>query len=185
MKKISIVALLFLALVSVSVTVAAENAPTEKQAVSACGDSHATFKVTRNPKDHPLAPAVTGKAQVYIIEEFEKPWNEIGNPTIRVGMDGSWIGANQGGSYLFSQVDPGEHHLCVNWQSKLKQLNKLIALTDFKAKPGQAYYFRSRFLMTYVLNDGPFYTLDLEPINSDEAMLLLARYPHSVSTLEK
>lgn len=122
---------------------------------------------------------------MYVIDDFEKPRNEIGNPTIRVGMDGSWLGVNQGGSYLFFPVDPGEHHLCVDWQSKFKRLNKLIAFEHFSAKPGQIYYFRSRILTTDVVNNIPVYALSFDSINSDEAKLLLAQYPHGISTAGK
>lgn len=188
MKKISIVMLLFLALVGVSTTVHAENAPSEKQAESACGDSHVNFKVARNPKDHPLAPEVNGKSQVYVIEEYLFPQSVFGHfgaptPTIRIGMDGRWMGADQDNSYIFFPVDAGNHHLCIQWQSKLKRFSEEVSLTGFKADTGHATYFLARIVAR--VSNPVWFTLDLEPVNSDQAMLLLARYPHSISTLEK
>jgi hypothetical protein len=34
-------------------------------------------------------------------------------------MDGAWVGTNQGSSYFFFAAAPGEHHLCIHWQSRL------------------------------------------------------------------
>src|ERR1019366_9119074 len=31
----------------------------------------------------------------------------------KVGLDGAWVGANQGSSYFFFATTSGEHHLCV------------------------------------------------------------------------
>ena len=158
---------------------AAQQAPTLQQAQSACGDLKVKFKTRTNRKDHSLAPSVLGKAQVYIINDYQRPFNQIGSPTIRVGMDGAWLGANHGGSYLYAQVYPGPHHVCVSWQSILPQLGKLRAFSGFNAEAGKAYYFRS--LVTPLDDDNGIYRLTLEKSDSDEAISLIAEYPHVTS----
>ncbi len=67
-----------------------------------CGPSEAYFDVKTDRKQHPVAPADAGKALVYVFEDIER------GPTMRVGLDGAWIGANKGKSYFFFSVDPGE-----------------------------------------------------------------------------
>ena len=154
----------------------AQQAPTLQQAQSACGDQNVKFKTKTNRKDHSLAPVVPGKAQVYIINDYQKIFGQIGSPTIRVGMDGAWLGANHGGSYLYAQVDPGPHHVCVSWQSVLPFYSKLRAFSGFNAEAGKAYYFRS--LITPLGDDTNMYRLTLEKSDSDEAISLIAEYPH-------
>jgi len=158
----------------------AQNAPTVKQAESACGSFDVKFNVKTDAKQHPLAPAETGKAQIYVIEDWD--WVDTGRsgrPTIRVGIDGKWMGATQGDSYTFFSADPGEHHLCVNWQTSFRS-SRSVAVYGFEAKPNQAYYFRARFT-NLAIEPG----MVLEPLNLDEAQLLLARYPHANSTVKK
>jgi len=64
-----------------------------------------------NDKQRPGAPPEAGKALVYIFEDM------VHGPTMRVGLDGAWIGANKGKSYFFFSVHPGDHQVCTNWQS--------------------------------------------------------------------
>ncbi|HVC90630.1 MAG TPA: hypothetical protein VND66_08410 [Acidobacteriaceae bacterium] len=160
----------------------AQNAPTVRQAESACGSLHVNFHVDRSGSQHPLATPIAGKAQVYIIEDWIPPGiSNLFNisPTIRVGLDGKWMGADQENSYLFFAVESGEHHLCVSTQSKVHQPHD-VALYGFNAKPDQRYFFRVR--MPRIGNTT---ALLLDPLNIDEAQLLLARYPHASSTVKK
>ena len=108
---------------------AAQNISAVQQAESACGSFQVKFNVATNANPHPETPAQPGKAQVYIIEVYENPTYKIGKgPTVRLGMDGRWVGADHHDSYLVLPVEAGEHHLCANWQSKLKSLSRLISL---------------------------------------------------------
>lgn len=68
---------------------AAQNAPTVKQAESACGSFDVKFDVKTEARQHPLAPAEADKAQIYVIEDWD--WRDrgrINRPTVHVGMDG-------------------------------------------------------------------------------------------------
>ena len=101
-------------------------------------------------------------AQVYVVEVFKKPWFELRNPTVRIGLDGSWIGATRGNSYVVFSVDhPGEHHLCAQWQSGFERYSREAAFNRFTAELDKRYYFRVR--ITYQSG------LELEPLDSDEA----------------
>ncbi|MGB8477477.1 MAG: hypothetical protein WCE63_01375 [Acidobacteriaceae bacterium] len=161
---------------------AAQNAPSVKQAESACGSFKVKFDVKTDASRHPLAPAEAGKAQVYVIEDWD--WRDrgrINRPTVRVGMDGKWMGADQGDSYQFFSADPGQHHLCVSWQQGMGSSNNLIAVYGLEAKPDQTYYLRANIAR----GESVLHALTLEPLNIDEAHLLLARYPHANSTVKK
>ena len=135
---------------------------------------------------HPSTQVEPGKALVYISEVFKKAPGEMGDPTLRIGLDGDWVGAVKGNSYFSFNVDPGEHHLCMRWQSHFKRLSREAAFTVFKAEAGKLYYFRA--LVTYDL--GPDYgrngsnvtgmSITLDPLSSDEGQYLVASIPMSV-----
>jgi len=98
-------------------------------AEAACGPNHIEFRVSPD-RGHPVPQPDAGKAMVYVVEEQNlEAWRA---QTTRVGMDGTWLGANRGNTYLFFSVDPGEHHFCVDWTSsgspgRLISLASLIA----------------------------------------------------------
>ena len=153
-------------------------------AESSCGPGNIQFDVKTEKDQHPTAVAQDGKAMVYIVEEFEKPKNQIAKPTMKVGLDGAWVGANKDNSYFFFPVDPGDHHLCVAWQSSLKEYSKKVALTNFSSEPGKTYYFRAR-ITEHDEGGGAWFTLDLEPVNNDEGQLLIASSAFSTSRQNK
>ena len=175
MKWIGVVVLLVssVAFAADQVTVAA--------AESACGPVNIKFDVKAEKDQHPTAQAQEGKALVYVVESFERPGNQWARPTTKVGLDGAWVGANKNNSYFFFSVDPGDHHLCAAWQSVLKGYAKKVALTSFSAETGKAYYFRARITEHDEGRGGAWFTLDLEPVNSDEGQLLTASSAFSSS----
>lgn len=130
-----------------------------------CGDPHVKFHVTKNL--HPTMPA-PGASTVYVIEEYPEYFIQ---PTLRVGMDGHWMGAVKGRSYLSFPFSTGEHHLCVNWQSKLSSAATMFALAHWVAQPRETYYFLARVIAR---ENGDYYTLDFAPVDSDEAKLLIS-----------
>ncbi len=81
----------------------------------ACGDDKVKFKVDRQ-KGQP-APTLPGsdKALIVFVEELDKNQPILGPPpTTRVGLDGAWVGANQGNSYFAIPIAAGEHHVCTD-----------------------------------------------------------------------
>ncbi len=157
----------------------AQNNPSLAHAQAACGPLQVQFDV-QTSSSHGAAQPEPGKALVYVAEDFRKAPGELGNPTIRVGVDSGWAGALRANSYLFFSVPPGEHHLCVSWQSSLRRLSRLAAFAHFTGEPGKTYYFRAR--ITYANGYGSAnMNLDLEPVDSDEGQFLVATYRFSSS----
>ena len=131
-------------------------------AASSCGSAGVNFDV-RKTTAKPSDTAETTKAHLYVIEVFRKPSFEFFlDPTIKVGIDGKWVGATRSKSYLVTAIEPGEHHLCVDWQSIEK---RLPALASFNAEAGKSYYFRAR-----IMYPGG---LDLQHLDPDEGQLLI------------
>lgn len=153
---------------------AGSDAPAGAAGKAACGPKDVKFSVKANKSPQPAPRVEPGKALVYVVEQYDRPGNEWGKPTIRVGLDGTWVGANRSTSYLFFSVEPGEHHLCSDWQSLPPWLNVLPAATGFTAESAQTYYFRAR-----VTEHHEYFTLDLEPVNRDEGKLLVDTVPRS------
>jgi hypothetical protein len=171
---------ILLAAILCSVPAIAADRAWETAAVrAACGPDDVKFNATTGG----LLPAPQlepGKAMVYVAEQFDSPTGELVTPTVRVGVDGSWVGANYGTSYLYFPVDPGAHHLCADWQSLPPlthvQMSLTLSLASLTAESGQTYYFRARIVDHS--GAGP-WTLDLELVNSDEGQLLVAISPAS------
>ncbi len=128
-----------------------------------CGDDKVKFDVTTQ-EGQPLPPAPEAKAQIIFIQTENQMVTPLGDATIRFGMDGSWVGVNNGNSYFALTVDPGVHHLCASWQSVLGRLKKNVDLTLFTAEPGQTYYFAAQ--VTVTSRDSV--TFALSQLNQDE-----------------
>jgi hypothetical protein len=141
---------------------------------TACGDTKVTFNVTTDKNRHPLVPPEAGKATAYVAEVVGP--GGLSNPTLKLGLDGAWVGAVQGNSYFGFSVDPGEHHLCASWQSRVAWLSRNVSFNLFTAQAGRVYYFQVRVV---VLQGG--FSLDLEPVNEDEGKWLVETSPYSTA----
>jgi hypothetical protein len=88
---------------------------------------------------------------------------------VRVGLDGKWVGATRGTSYLSFAVEPGEHHLCVDLHSEFLEPRRLVSLYGFTAQARKTYYFRAR-TMASVSSGGKrdIAVLDLDLVNDDQ-----------------
>jgi hypothetical protein len=143
---------------------------------SACGSENVSFNVTLDKSHSSLPTAEPGKATVVFIQDFGAQKLGIGVREIgRIGVDGSWVGAIKGNSYLSVFLEPGEHHICVNLDSEL--LGNPVEFAHFTAEAGKTYYFRSRYT-----SGG---NLLLAPVDSDEAKYQIAMFPLSVSRPKK
>lgn len=148
------------------------------QTESACGMSDVNFRVrfAKNQSALPHAGNPSDDAFLYIIEQYV-PYDKghLGQPTIRQGVDGKWIGATQGLSYVTTPVAPGLHHLCSQWQSHVKKLSALVSLNSFTAEPRRSYFF-----LAQIQNDGA--PLTLQQLSNDEGLRLIHEAPISIST---
>jgi hypothetical protein len=172
--------LIFAPILFVSCALAADAGPV----ASACGPDAVRFDVsTKEPAPSGLK-AEPGKALVYVVEDAMDA-----RVTSRIGLDGAWVGANHRDSWLAFQAEPGEHHLCANWQPGSNNEGyppaKVTSLSNFTAEAGKVYYFRVRFRSAGSLGDNWMFFFDLEPMNSDEGRFLVASYPFSTSHPKK
>jgi hypothetical protein len=148
---------------------------------SACGQSDVRFDIKKDSGEH-VAQAEAGKALVYVIQDEDHPDCLRCDVTTRVGLDGSWIGANNGDSYFFFSVEPGEHHLCANRQPEINISTKPIALLSFTAEAVKTYYFRVHAI--YGADRGASYS-DFAAVDSDEAHYLISISAHANSRAKK
>ncbi len=96
----------------------------------------------------------------------------VHGPTMRVGLDGAWIGANKGKSYFFFSVDPGDHQVCTNWQSGTfkKTAKRIGSAITLKAEAGKVYYLRTQ---VYERSEQD-RNVKLEPVESAEGQFLIS-----------
>ena len=168
----------------------AQNVPAMPSS-EACGSMDVEFKVKLNEKAGGAAltdpQPDSGKAIIYVVED--QKFRAVKDATIRIGIDGSWVGAAKGNSYVAFPVAAGDHHLCVDWLSDFVPSGRLISLYGFTAEAGKAYYFRARTAggpdSMLARNDSYSATLDLDLVNMDEGKMLVASSPLAVSHAKK
>jgi hypothetical protein len=125
-----------LAVILLSCAAMAQNDAAIAKTKSACGPGQVHFDVAATNYTESIAQPTNGKAFVFLIAE--------GNNTVRIGLNGTWVGAVEGDSHMSFPVDPGEHHLCASGQSFFSKGNTTVALSSFTAEAGKVYYFRVR-----------------------------------------
>lgn len=168
------VAVLFL----LAATALAQNSPTGTAMAPGCGATDIKFDVKTDKSQHPAIQPDPGKAVVYFVED-DTLFQSRPVPLTRIGLDGTWVGANKGNSYFYLTVDPGEHHLCANWQSFVGfGAHHQSAAAHFTAEPGQAYYFTVKNTW---LREVMIAKIELAPLDSDQGQLLASRFAFSSS----
>jgi hypothetical protein len=174
---------LALSVVLVSLPVLAQDKGASSLGGPGCGDPAAKFEVKTDKGDHPTQ-AEAGKALVYFVED-DSNFGSFPKPTARAGVDGKWVGATHGNSYLFFAVDPGVHHLCASWQKTvILGRGHMTSAAHFTAEAGGVYYFeiKDKFIRgdTSAITD-----LSLTPLDSDEGQVLAEKYSLSTSHAKK
>jgi hypothetical protein len=175
-------ALLAIILLASPVVVLAQ-ADAPARAMTACGPKDAQFNIKIDKTTHSMAEPEAGKALVYVIQDQKTKY--VNDVTIRVAIDGSWMGADRGDSYFFFAVTPGVHHLCGDWITSMDMDERIVALANFTAESGKTYYFRARNWGSMRSRDAMSWVLDLDAVNEDQGRLLAARSGLSVSTQKK
>jgi hypothetical protein len=166
--KVALIALLF---------AASAFAQTLPASTAACGPENVSFKVKLDDSQHTPAQPDPGKAQVYFLQDAGTPIT-LGYPTVKLAIDGAWVGANHGDSYFSVSVEPGEHHVCVTLQSSL--VAQRVELAHFTAEPDKVYYYRTRLILSRGVE-----LLELSSIDGDQGRYLIATFPLSLSIPKK
>lgn len=151
-----------------------------------CGSDAVRFDVKTQKKQPPPAPPDAPQAQIVFVENFDHgPGFCVEcKVTTRVGVDGQWVGANYGNSYFAVNVAPGEHHLCVDWQSNMAGLRQKVGLLALTAAPGQVYYAEIKVKLVQLQN-GMEKHLALEPMDSDQGRYLVKIDPLATAVAKK
>jgi hypothetical protein len=165
---------LFLFIASICASpVFAQNPPVDARTAAGCGPLRTEFSVKVNKNDHNVQQPESGKALVYVVVEERPNYDiKIGDVTTRIGVDGTWAAANHGPSFAAFAVDPGDHSICVDWQSGFQALQKLNGAANLSAEPGKTYFFRT-VLKTSSPDQPP--NLWFEAIDPAEGLLLISR----------
>jgi hypothetical protein len=166
----------------------AQNPSTIPQLHPACGAMNTQFQVKMNDAQLPDPQVEAGKALIYVVED--QKYKAVRDVTLRIGLDGEWVGATRGNSYLFFSVEPGEHHLCADWTSDFLPSGRLVSLFGLTVEAGKTYYFRARTMggpgsLTERNGQGDTSSLDLDLVNRDEGKYLVTTSPMSVSHSKK
>jgi hypothetical protein len=111
----------------------------------ACGNEKVSFDIHfQKNAPAPGAPEA-GKGQVIFVEKSKKPPTitclDSGvscNDVARFGVDGAWVGATKGNSYLPISLEPGVHHLCA-------VVGKDVHAEPLTVEAGHAYYFQVEY----------------------------------------
>ncbi len=119
-----------------AVPVLAQDQAAAARTAAGCGPSAEMFDVKTTDSKHPVGQPEEGKALVYFFVDSYTA------PTMRVGVDGTWVGATQRWSYFFFQVAPGEHNFCTEWQSGTfkKTAERAGHAIHLKIEAGKTYY---------------------------------------------
>ena len=153
-----------------------------------CGDHRTVMEVATHKHGPPPSGPEAGKARIVFIESADKNALPV---TTRFALDGSWVGANRGNSYFDVSVEPGEHHICADWQLNHRFIKDKQAFDVFTAEAGATYFFRAIVewepSVTMIETGQPDGKMDLRlsKINNDEGRYLIQNSRFSVVTLKR
>ncbi len=146
--------------------------------LAACGQTRVSMAVKLDDSQHAVAHPEPGKALIYFIQDTGQAANLV-YPTTKIGIDGTWVGANKRDSWFAVAVDPGEHHLCAVIQSSF--VGSEAELAHLTVEPGNIYYFRTRIIFAEKTAE----YFSLAPVDSDEAKFQIALYPQATAHARK
>jgi hypothetical protein len=160
----------------------AQNVPATDSSAPDCSRGVVSFAVKQDSGQHPVPNAQDGKAMVVFLQDDAK-FASYPRPTTRFAVDGNWVGATHANSYFYISIDPGEHHLCADWQSlAILAPTRPTAALHFTAEAGKVYYFRASDI--YFRERG-FAEVAFNDVDSDEALILLRQFSHDTSKPKK
>ena len=161
----------------------AQDQAADALASAGCGPDKVEFVVKKDKTQHLQSQVEPGKALVYIFADETRDSNVsyIGGPTVKLGMDGAWVGATEYHSYFFFPVSAGGHRMCAGWQSSIAKIANVRTAVSFNAEVGEVYYFR--IVSERRRKWDP--SIKIQPLDSAEGSLLVASSTLSTSTMKK
>jgi len=161
----------------------AQDQAADALAMAGCGPNEVKFEVKKDKKEHPTGQVEPGKALVYVFgdETRDADVSYFGGPTVRLGVDGAWMGATQYQSYFFFLVEPGGHRMCAGWQTKLARFARVRTAASFSVQAGEVYYFRVVSEMRQKRESA----IKIDPLDAAEGELLIANFGLSTSRTKK
>jgi hypothetical protein len=155
----------------------------EALSLAGCGPEKVQFDVKTDKHQRPEVQPDAGKALVYVFENEKRDPDALPvlNVTTRIGVDGNWVAANHGKSYSFFMIDPGNHEVCVNWQSSVSLYSRLSSATTVSVREGKIYYFQADVEQRSHRQPG----IRIVPVDPAEAKLLIAASSVSISHPKK
>jgi len=170
-----------MALCSLSFRASAQNNPPTASEQNACGPAGAAFTVEFDNRAPAPSDSEPGKALVFVVDAYQGALEPSAMPTVRLALDGSWMGATRGKSYIFFAAEPGRHRLCATGQGDTKDLENQRALQEFNAEAGKTYFFR---LQTTNRAKGEA-QMELQPMDAKDAKYLIADADHAIAHRKK
>ncbi len=145
------------------------------RAEAACGPPAQRLKVqlAQNSGSTPPSPAMS---MIYVIQG-RVPWFHLSE--VRVGMDGRWIGALRGRSYLAIRTQPGVHHFCIAG-GNLRPSSVALDVLDTESKKSE--YLEARTFSDAEISSTP---LLLNEICETDGQAMTKRYRLSTVMLMK
>jgi hypothetical protein len=168
----------------IAASVSAQDSAPAFSPLSACGSMNVMFQIKMADSQSPKVTPEPGKALVYVIEDQQ--FKAAKDVIVRVGLDGAWVGATRGDSYLAFPVEPGEHHLCANIMTGLLSTGRRVSLFGLTTEAGGVYYLRARTIggpSSALDRNGleDTISIDLDLVNRDEGKFLVTFSSRSVS----
>jgi hypothetical protein len=174
MKKILLLALGLLGWMPVQAAVNVSVDPYSLAPVqAACGARDGAADVSAGG-DPAVGPA-GGLARIYVFTAQRGSVPSHGG-SVRVGVDGRWVGTNESYTYTYVDVPAGMHHLCVGSEVKkfLPGTSSAVALARVEVFAGKSYFFTNRRL-----NLLGWRVFDLQPLDEDQGAMYLETTPWS------
>jgi hypothetical protein len=145
--------------------------PSDSRAAAGCGPAKVQFLIKTEKTPRVSAQPEPGKALIYVFSEYvsDPQYQPGGHITIRVGMDGNWMGASYQSSFLVFNIEPGAHRFCSDVQSIFASKN-LNTTTTLNAEANKIYYYR----LALVNNSVQAIHMVLCPLDEADGLLMLS-----------
>jgi hypothetical protein len=112
---------------------------------ASCGPRHSSVHVIKKSGGK-LPGVAAGDARLVFVQDQGFCY---GCSAMQIGVDGKWVGMNQGKSWFAVTVPPGEQHVCAWMKARVMAFGFVgtdhrVALASVDAKAGKTYYFETR-----------------------------------------